>query len=31
MKTLLISGFAILAVIWIVVIVVEIDKKINNK
>ena len=31
MKTLLISGFAILAVIWIVVIVVEIDKRINNK
>lgn len=30
-ETILVTGFAILAVIWVVIIVVEVDKKINNK
>lgn len=30
MKSIIIIGFALIAVAWIVVIVVEIDKRINN-
>jgi hypothetical protein len=30
MKSIIVIGFALIAVAWIVVIVVEIDKKVNN-